>query len=54
MALLTFSNIKFEVEQYLKEKYNKANVLFSPASPYGQILSVVENFTTIIDSLKMQ
>ena len=40
---ITFSNIKFEVEQYLKEKYNKANVLFSPASPYGQILSVVEN-----------
>jgi hypothetical protein len=40
---ITFSNIKFEVEQYLKEKYNKANVLFSPASPYGQIPSVVEN-----------
>jgi hypothetical protein len=40
---ITFSNIKFEVEQYLKETYNKANVLFSPASPYGQILSVVEN-----------
>lgn len=40
---ITFSNIKFEVEQYLKEQYNKANVLFSPASPYGQILSVLEN-----------
>lgn len=40
---ITFSNIKFEVEQYLKEQYNKANILFSSASPYGQILSVLEN-----------
>jgi hypothetical protein len=40
---ITFSNIKFEVEQYLKEQYNKASILFSPASPYGQILSVLEN-----------
>jgi len=40
---ITFSNIKFEVENFLKTEYNKANILFSSASPYGQILLVVEN-----------
>lgn len=40
---ISFSNIKFEIEQYLKNEYNKANILFSAASPYGQILSVIEN-----------
>lgn len=40
---ITFTNIKFEVEKFLKDEYNKANVLFSAASPYGQILTVVEN-----------
>ena len=40
---ITFTNIKFEIENYLKSEYNKANILFSPASPYGQILSVIEN-----------
>lgn len=40
---ISFSNIKFEIEQYLKSEYNKANILFSPASPYGQILSVIQN-----------
>lgn len=40
---ITFNNIKFEIEKFLKEEYNKANVLFSSASPYGQILQVVEN-----------
>jgi hypothetical protein len=40
---ITFTNIKFEVERYLKETFNKANILFSPSSPYGQILSVLEN-----------
>lgn len=40
---LTFNGIKEEIERYLKQTYNKAAVLFSPASPYGQILSVIEN-----------
>lgn len=40
---LSFSNIKTEVENYLKSEYKKANILFTPASPYGQILSVLEN-----------
>jgi len=40
---ITFSSIKAEIERYLKIEHNKAGVLFSPASPYGQILSVIEN-----------
>lgn len=40
---ISFSGLKAEIEAYLKAEYNKASVLFSPASPYGQILSVVEN-----------
>jgi len=40
---ITFSGIKEEIERYLRETYNKAGVLFSPASPYGQILYVVQN-----------
>ena len=40
---ITFKNIKNEIETYLKSEHNKGNVLFSPASPYGQILSVIEN-----------
>ena len=40
---LSFSNIKGEVENYLKLQYKKANILYSPSSPYGQILHVLEN-----------
>lgn len=40
---ITFSNIKRSIENYLKQEHNKGNILFSVASPYGQILSVIEN-----------
>ncbi len=40
---ISFSGIKSEIERFLQSENNKAGVLFSPASPYGQILSVVEN-----------
>lgn len=40
---LSFERQKAEIELYLKEEYNKANLLFTNASPYGQILSVLEN-----------
>lgn len=38
-----FTTIKSEIESFLREEYNKAGILFSNASPYGQILSVIEN-----------
>jgi hypothetical protein len=40
---LSFQTIKLEVERYLSEEFASANILYSPASPYGQILSVIEN-----------
>jgi hypothetical protein len=44
---LSFTRIKQEIERYLREEHNKAGVLFSPASPYGQILSVIENLHSL-------
>lgn len=48
MAVVKFSSISFtgikdEIDRYLREEHNKAGILFSPASPYGHILSVLEN-----------
>ena len=40
---ISFSRVKSEIEDFLKNEYNKASILFSSASPYGQILSVIEN-----------
>jgi len=42
-SAISFSGIKQEIERYLKEEHNKAGILFSPASPYGHVLSIVEN-----------
>jgi hypothetical protein len=42
-SAITFSLLKLEVENYLKAEHNKAGILFSPASPYGQILNIIEN-----------
>src|SRR5574344_980403 len=40
---ITFNNIKTEIEYFLQVEHNKHNIQFSEASPYGQILSVLEN-----------
>ena len=40
---ITFERAKNEIQRYLKSEYAKADILFTNASPYGQILSVVEN-----------
>jgi hypothetical protein len=40
---ITFDKVKAEIELYLKQEHSKAGVLYSNASPYGQILSVLEN-----------
>ncbi len=42
-SAITFTNLKTEIENYLKVEHNKAGILFSAASPFGQILTVVEN-----------
>jgi hypothetical protein len=40
---ISFTRIKAQVEDFLKAEYGKASILFSKASPYGQILSVIEH-----------
>lgn len=40
---VTFQRAKTEIQGYLKSEYSKADILFTNASPYGQILDVVEN-----------
>lgn len=40
---ISFNNIKNEIETFLKREYKKANILFSNASPYGQIIGVLQN-----------
>jgi hypothetical protein len=40
---IRFGDIKREIENFLKAEYNKAGILFTTASPYGQILGVLEN-----------
>lgn len=40
---ISYLKLKDQVELFLKNEYQKANILFSNASPYGQILSVIEN-----------
>jgi hypothetical protein len=40
---ISFDNIRNEVENFLRREYKRANILFSPASPYGQILNVLQN-----------
>lgn len=47
---ITFENIKNEIESFLRRTYNKADQLYSKASPFGQILNVIQNLyqTTFI------
>ena len=40
---ITFDKVKAEIELFLKQEHSKAGILYSNASPYGQILSVLEN-----------
>ena len=40
---ITFSNIKAQIQSFLQTQFSKAGILFSSASPFGQILTVFEN-----------
>ena len=40
---ISFPRLKAEIERYLRQEYSKSNILFDISSPYGQILSVLEN-----------
>lgn len=40
---ISFPRLKVEIERYLKQEYSKSNILYDISSPYGQLLSVLEN-----------
>ena len=40
---ITFQRAQIEIQRFLKESYAKADILFTNSSPFGQVLSVVEN-----------
>jgi hypothetical protein len=40
---ISFGKVKAEIEAYLRSEYSKSSILYTNASPYGQVLSVVEN-----------
>lgn len=40
---ITYEKLKAETNYYIEKIYNKASQLFSKASPYGQILDVLQN-----------
>ena len=40
---ISFGKVKTEIESYLKSEYSKSGILYTNASPYGQVLSVIEN-----------
>lgn len=40
---ISFTKLKAEVDNFLKTEHNRADVTLSPSSPFGQVLSVIEN-----------
>lgn len=40
---ITFERIKKEIEDFLRAEHNRTNVTFSPSSPFGQVMGVIQN-----------
>lgn len=40
---ISFAKVKTEIESFLRTEYSKSSIVFSNASPFGQVLSVLEN-----------
>ena len=38
----------FDAYQWLSQEYKQANEVFTPASPFGQILTVLSNLSELI------
>ena len=43
-----FSSLVNQTQEYLVRTYNRARAAFTPASPFGQILQVLQNLTQLI------
>ena len=45
---ITYSDLVNQTQDYLVRAYNRARSIFTPASPYGQILLVLQNLTQLV------
>ena len=45
---ITYSDLVNQTQDYLVRAYNRARSIFTPSSPYGQILLVLQNLTQLI------
>ena len=45
---ITYTDLVQGAQDYLVKTYNRARTIFTPASPFGQILSVVQNLTQLV------
>ena len=45
---ITFAALVNQTQEYLVKAYNRARSIFTPASPFGQILQVVQNLTQLV------
>lgn len=43
LSEISFNKVKSEIESFLQTEHSKAGILYSSASPFGQILSTLEN-----------
>jgi hypothetical protein len=50
---ISYQNVKDEINYYLRNMYDKADIVFSPAEPYGQIVDIIEGvYTTLMTYTK--
>ena len=50
---ISYQKVKDEINYFLRETYDKADIIFSPAEPFGQVIDVVEStYTTMIQYTK--
>ncbi len=45
---ITYSDLINQTQDYLVRAYNRARSIFTPSSPYGQILLVLQNLTQLV------
>ncbi len=45
---ITYSDLVNQTQEYLVRAYNRARSIFTPSSPFGQILLVLQNITSLI------
>jgi hypothetical protein len=45
---ITYTSLVQGAQEYLVKTYNRARTIFTPASPFGQILQVVQNLTQLV------